>query len=473
MVKHKVINSLFWSSFEKFSAKGVQFFLGIVLARLLSPEDYGLIGIILIFVSFSNTITDSGFKSALIQKKNRDEKDFSTVFFFNIVIATIFYGLFFLLAPLISVFFENDALILLIRVSMITIVINSLAVVQIARYSINLDFKTQSKATLISVLISGFIGITMAFLDYGVWSLVAQFIIRTIVNVFLLCMYSGWVPSEGFHLDRFRSLFSYGYKLLLSSLLEVTYRNVYIIIIGKFYTIKELGFYTRAKQFSDFPSTNLTQILDRVTFPLLSQIQDDRQKLTQKYKLLIENSSLVFFPLMILLMTLSEPIIMLVLSEKWISVAWMLKLICISSMWYPIHSLNLNILKVMGRSDLLLKLEIYKKTLTTIVVITCIPIGIKALIIGSIFVSLISLLLNIFYTQKFIDYSFFSQLRDLFVVCFSNFLMGVLVYYTVSLVEKNSMKILAGSFVGIIFYIPITWIFNVGQVRKIPEYFKK
>jgi teichuronic acid exporter len=471
--KQKAITSLFWSTVEKFSAKGVQFLLGIVLARLLLPEDYGLIGIVLIFFAISNTITDSGFKSALIQKKNRDEKDFSTVFFFNIVVAILFYIILFFAAPLISIFFDNEALTLLIRVSMISIIINSFSVVQIAKFSIDLDFKTQTKATLISILISGSVGIAMAYYGYGVWALVTQFIIRNLVNVVLLWLYSSWIPLDGFHKDRFKSLFSFGYKLLISSLLDTIYRNIYLIIIGKFFTIRELGFYTRAKQFSDFPSSNLTQILDRVTFPLLSQIQDDKQKLTEKYKLLIGNTSLVFFPLMILLLTLAEPIIILVLTEKWLSVVWMLQLLCIASIWYPIHALNLNILKVIGRSDLFLKLEVYKKIITTIILIISLPFGIKGLIIGMIIASLIALFLNTSYTQKFINYSLIHQFKDISIVLFFNVLMGLIVFYITSLIDNDLMKIIAASSVGILFYVSVTWIFNVGHIRTIPNYFKK
>jgi len=217
--------------FERFSAKGVQFLLGIILARLLLPEDYGLIGVVFIFIAISTTITDSGFKSALIQKKNRDEKDFSTVFYFNIIAAVLFYCIIFFTAPLIATFFNNQELISLIRVSMVSIIINSFSVVQIAKYSIDLDFKTQTKATLISILISGSVGIILAYNGFGVWSLVTQFIIRSSINVTLLCFYSKWIPVDGFHRDRFISLFSFGSKLLISSLLESIYRNIYIIII--------------------------------------------------------------------------------------------------------------------------------------------------------------------------------------------------------------------------------------------------
>lgn len=473
MAKQKAINSLFWSTVEKFSAKGVQFLLGIILARLLLPEDYGLIGIISIFMAISTTITDSGFRSALIQKKNRDEKDFSTVFFFNIVVAILFYIILFFAAPLISLFFENEALTLLIRVSMISIIINSFAVVQIAKFSIDLDFKTQTKATIISILISGSVGISMAYYGFGVWALVTQSILRCIVNVILLCFYSRWIPLDGFHKDRFKSLFSFGYKLLISSLLETIYRNIYLIIIGKFFTIKELGFYTRAKQFSDFPSSNLTQILDRVTFPLLSKIQNDKQKLTEKYRLLIGYSSLVFFPIMILLLTLAKPIVILVLTEKWLSVVWILQLLCVASIWYPIHALNLNILKVMGRSDLFLKLEVYKKIITTIILIISLPLGIKALLIGQIIVSSVTLLLNTFYTQIFIEYSSISQFKDITIVLFFNVLMGFIVFYTISLLENNLIKVIAGSSAGILFYVSVTWIFNVSNIRTIPTYLKK
>lgn len=473
MTKQKAITSLFWSLSEKFAAKGVQFLLGIILARLLLPEDYGLIGIVFIFISISTTITDSGFKSALIQKKDRDEKDYSTVFVFNILASFFFYLVLFSVAPVISIFFGSDELTSLIRVSMISIIINSLSVVQVAKYSILLDFKSQTKATVISILISGGVGIFMAYNGYGVWSLVIQFLLRSSLNVFLLWYLSKWIPKVKFYKERFKSLFSYGSKLLISSLLETIYRNIYLIVIGKFFAISDLGHYTRAKQFSDFPSSNLTHVLDRVTFPLLSHIQDQKQELTNKYKQLIGNSSLVFFPLMMMIMVLAEPIIEVVLTEKWLPAAWMLKLLCIATMLYPIHALNLNILKVKGRSDLFLKLEVYKKIITTIILLISIPYGIKVLIIGQVLVSLISLFLNTFYTQKFIDYSFFSQLKDIGVVFFLNLVMSLIMYYVVLFFDHNVWKIFFGVITGLVFYVPVAWLLNLGHIKQMPKYFKK
>jgi len=471
MYKEAVIKSLFWSTIERFSAKGTQFLLGIILARLLLPEDYGLIGITSIFMAISTTFTDSGFRNALIQKKNRDEKDFSTVFYFNISVAFLIYLILFFAAPFISIFFDNSVLTLVIRVSMITVIVNSFSVVQVAKFSIDLNFKTQTKATLVSVLISGLIGIILAYYDFGIWALVTQSIVKSIFNVALLWYYSGWIPLDGFHKHRFKSLFGFGSKLLLASFLDTIYRNIYLIIIGKFYAIKEVGIYSRAKQFSNFPSSNLTQILDRVTYPLLSQIQDDRQKLTEKYKLIIGNSGLVFFPIMVLLLTLAKPMVILILTENWLSVVWMLQLLCGASILYPIHALNLNILKVNGRSDLVLKLEVYKKIVTSIILVITVFLGIRAIIVGQIASSIISLFLNISYTQRFIDYPLVSQIKDIAILLFFNFLMGLIVFLATSLLENDLSKIIVGLTLGLPFYVVTTWIYKVGYIRSLPGYF--
>lgn len=471
-LKQKAVKGVFWSTVENFSAKGLQFVLGIILARILLPEDYGLIGMIMIFLAISVTFTDSGFSKALIQKKNRDEKDFSTVFYFNIVVAVCFYLILFICAPLISDFYEQVELINIIRVIGLIIIINSFAVVQRSKFMINLDFKTQTKASVLSIVVSGILSIYLAYSGFGVWALVIQALTRALINVVVLWFFSKWIPRDGFHFDRFKTLFSFGSKLLMARLLDTFYNNIYLIVIGKLFSAADLGFYTRAKQLKDFPSANITSILQKVTFPLLSGIQDDDVKLKTNYRVIIKLSALVVFPLMIGLAALAEPTILVILTEKWSESIWMLQLLCFAGMWYPIHAMNLNVLNVKGRSDLFLRLEIIKKVIITIVLVVSIPFGIKAIIIGQICTSIIALAINTYYTNRIISYSFIQQLSDIFGVLIVSLLMGTLIYFVIGYVDDNRFKLLIGLLVGIPFYLGITWFANIGEIRLLPTFFK-
>ena len=471
-LKQKAITGVVWSAIENFAAKGVQFILGIVLARILVPEDYGLIGMIMVFLAISATFIDSGFSKALIQKKNRDEKDFSTVFYFNIAIAVCFYLILFFSAPLIANFYDQQVLVSIVRVIGLIVIINSFAVVQRSKFTINIDFKTQTKASLLSIVISGLFGIYLAYSGYGVWALVVQALIRAALNVGALWYFSKWIPRDGFHYNRFKSLFSFGSKLLLSRLIDTVYKNIYLIVIGKLFSTAELGFYTRAKQLNDFPSANITSILQRVTFPLLSGIQDDNIRLKENYRLIIKLSALIVFPLMMGLAALAEPIVLIILTEKWLNSVWMLQLLCFAGMWYPIHSLNLSILNVKGRSDLFLRLEIIKKVIITIVLIVSIPFGIKAMIIGQIFTSIIGLVINTYYTNLIISYNLVQQLSDIFGVLVVSLLMGILIYVTIGYIENSALQLLVGFIEGVLFFIGITWFANIGEIRLLPTFFK-
>lgn len=472
-LKQKAVKGVVWSTIENFAAKGAQFVLGIILARILSPEDYGLIGMIMIFLAISITFTDSGFSKALIQKKDRDEKDFSTVFYFNLIVAVGFYFVLFVTSPFIAQFYNEPILTSLIRVISLIIIINSLTVVQRSKLTINIDFKTQTKASLLSIILSGIFGIYLAYSGYGVWSLVIQAVLRALINVIVLWYYSKWIPRDGFHYNRFKTLFSFGSKLLLARLLETVYNNIYLIVIGKLFSTAELGYYTRAKQLKDFPSANITSILQKVTFPLLSGIQDDDVRLKENYRLIIKLSALTVFPLMIGLAALAEPIIIIILTEKWLDSVWMLQLLCFAGMWYPIHALNLNVLTVKGRSDLFLRLEIIKKVIITVVLIVSIPFGIKAMIIGQIITSIIGLVINTYYTNLIISYNLIQQLSDIFGVLIVSLLMGTLIYFTIGYFDHNVLKLLVGLTEGIIFYIGITWYTNTGEIHVLPTLFKK
>jgi len=472
-LKNQTIKGLFWSSVERFSVQGVQFLIGIVLARILLPSDYGLIGMIAIFLSLSQALIDSGFSQALIQKKETSEKDYNTVFHFNFIIAVVVYGLLFILAEPIAVFYKEPVLVNLVRVIGLNIIFSSLSIVQIAKLSKSLDFKLQTKATLTSVIISGGVGIYLAFSNWGVWALVVQGLLRSSINTVLLFILTRWRPKFIFSKESFKTLFSFGSKLLLSGLLNAIFNNIYLIIIGKFYNVKELGYYTRANQFQQLPSETITVILQRVTFPVLSSIQNEQKKLENYYKKFIRFSAFIIFPIMIGLVVIASPLIKVVLTDKWVSAVPFLQLLCFVGILYPIQVINLNVLKVKGRSDLFLKLEIYKKILILLAIVTTFSFGIKALIIGQIICSFISLYINTYYTKKLINYSFFNQIKDLLPILLASIFMGIIIFGLIFYIHSNSLKLISSLLVGPISYYLISYLFKFEEINELNKLFTK
>jgi O-antigen/teichoic acid export membrane protein len=466
-LKKRTVKGLVWSAIEYFSVQGAQFILGLILARLLLPADYGLIGMLTIFIAISQTFVDSGFSSALIQKKERTETDYSTVFFFNIGVGLFFYMVLFFIAQLIAVFYKTPELDLLTKVIGLNIFISSLAVVQRAKLSINLDFKTQAKASLISVLIGGFVGIIMAFNGYGVWALVTQTLLRNSFNTLLLWLFSKWKPKAVFSKTSFNTLFNFGSKLLGAGLLDTIYRNSYLIIIGKIFNATELGFYTRAQQFQQLPSGNVTGIIQRVTFPVLSSLQNDSEKLFKAYRSFIKLSVFLIFPLMIGLAVISEPLIRLLLTEKWMPTVPLLQLLCLAGILYPVHALNLNILNVKGRSDLFLKLEIIKKIVITVAILVTFSFGVKAMVVGQVFTSIIAFFINTHYSGKLVKYGTWSQIKDMLPIGIITIVMAVSVWGAMLIVGNDILKLLVGITSGIIVYISAAFIGKFEELKQI------
>ena len=362
-IKAQAVKGVIWSTIERFSMQGVQFILGIIMARLLTPHDYGLIGMIFIFMSISQVFIDGGFTNALIQKQNRSETDYSTVFYINIIISIIFYIILYLLAPYIASYFEQPLLKDITRIYSISLILNSLVAVNRTKLVIAVDFKTQTKISFTSALLSGIIGVTYAWLGYGVWALVIQALTSSIFNIILSFYYVKWIPMWTFSYTSFKNLFSFGSKLLIASLISNIYSNLYIFAIGKKFSAYSLGLYTRADHFAQFASSNLGNILSRVSFPILSQIQDDNEHLVRAYKKYIQMSALIIFPLILGLCGVAKPLISILLSEKWIDCVILLQILCFCYLWNCITTINLNLLNVKGRSDLVLKLEMIKKSI--------------------------------------------------------------------------------------------------------------
>ena len=411
-LKNKTIKGTLWGAIERFSGQGVQFLVLIVMARMLTPKDYGLVGILAVFVNIAQTLIDSGFSQALIRKQDRNEKDYATTFFFNIVVGLFVYILFYIISPFVSDFYNEPELKPLMRVLSFVVIINSFSVVQIALYTARVDFKTQSKATILAAITSGVVGIYSAYIGLNTWSLVYQQVSYAIVNTLLLWLYSKWKPIWSFSQKSFNDLFSFGSKILIGGLINTIYNNIYQLVIGKVFNTSILGYYTRGSHFAQFPSQNISGILQRVTYPILCELQGDTERLVNVYRKFIRVSTLIIFPIMMVLAGISRPMIMVVLGEKWSYAATLLCIICFSSMWYPIHHLNVNVLQAIGRSDLTLKIEVVKKIVGIIILIGTIPLGIEAICYGGILSSIICLVINSYYVGKLLGVGFVRQMCD-------------------------------------------------------------
>lgn len=445
----------------------------IVMARMLTPEDYGLVGMLTIFIAISQSLIDSGFSQALIRKQNRTETDNSTVFYFNIAVGVLLYLVLFLCAPLIARFYDQPILVPLTRLVSLSVLINSFVVVQRALLTVNIDFKTQAKASFTAALSAGAVGIGMAYGGFGVWSIVWYQLTNLSVNVGLLWLLSKWRPRRIFSWAAFRELFGFGSKLAVSGIIDTLYNNVYLIVIGKVFSASDLGYYTRASQFAQFPSSNLTGILQRVTFPVLCTIQDEDERLRSVYRRFLRLSAFIVFPLMMGLAALARPLVVLLLKEQWAFSAVLLQILCLYMMWYPIHAINLNLLQVKGRSDLFLKLEIYKKIIGVSILCITVPMGLVAMCVGTIFTSLIALVINTYYTGKLIHVGFLRQMGDLLPSLFYALSMGAVVYYAVRFVSGNDLKMLIGIPVGVLYFSGIAFLTGSKDLKELVALLKR
>lgn len=464
--KQTTLIGLLWGSIERFSAQLVQFVVMIVMARLLSPHDYGVVGMLTIFIAISQTLVDSGFSQALIRKQNRTETDNSTVFYFNIVVGVLIYLILFLCAPLIAHFYKEPILIEVTRVLGIVVIANSLAVVQRALLSANIDFKTQAQATIGAAVLSGIVGITMAANNFGIWAIVWQQTSNACIVTLLLWILCKWHPQLEYSWHAFKELFSFGSKLMLAGIINTVYNNIYLLVIGKVFSAQDLGHYTRAHQFAEFPSSNITGIIQRVTYPTLCKIDNDRQ-LEYTYRKMLRLSAFFIFPLMIGLAAVANPFVELILTEKWLPTAPLLTIICFSMMWYPIHALNLNLLQVKGRSNLFLRLEIIKKLIGVTILIITIPLGLVWMCIGSIVSSIICLIVNTHYTGTLINVGFFVQLRDLIPILCISLAMGGIVYASLHLCSTPVWQLIIGITIGVVVYIIEARLFCTQEYRTI------
>ncbi len=472
-LKKKTAKAIGWSALERFSLQAVGFISGLLIARQLAPSDYGVIAMTSIFFAISSTFIDSGFSLALIRKNDRTESDNSTAFYFNIIIGTIATLLVFFSAPLVAKFYDQPLLIPIMRVLSFRLIIGSFNGVQQSILTARIDFKSQAKVALTSNILGSAVALTTAYFGWGVWALVTQSIASTLIRTVMLWTTVRWYPTMPFSKKSFDELFGYGSKLLASSLLDTTYNNIYTIVIGKVFSVGELGVYSRASSLTKFPSETVTRIIQRVTFPVLSKMQDENERLSINYRKLLQVSAFLVFPLMIGLSAIASPLIITILTPKWSGSIIYLQILCFAMMWYPIHAINLNLLMVKGRSDMFLRLEVIKKIIGVIVLVTTIPMGLVAMCYGRILSSLICLVVNTHYTGKLINVGYLKQMGDLLPTLLGSLVMGGVVYFTTTLIESPILQLVAGISVGVVTYALIALIFRFREVGYLKELIKK
>ncbi len=448
-LRQKMVSGLFWSAIERFGQQGIQLVITIIIARILTPADYGLIGMLAIFIAVAQSFVDSGFGSALIQKQDASQTDFSTIFYFNIIISILFFFILFFSAPLIAKFYKQPILTIITRIMALNIIINSFGLIQNTILTKTINFKTLTKVSFLSIIFSGTIGIVMAYKGFGVWSLVFQTIGGNVIKNISLWVFNKWRPSIVFCYSSLKSLFFYGSKLLASGLLDQIFNNMYNLVIGKKYNAIDLGYYTQAQRIQSIPVISSLSILDRVTFPLYSTIQNDDIRLKNVYKRTIKCIVYINFPLMLGLLILAPILIKLFLTDKWLPATIYLQLFCLIGPIYALSAVNLNILKVKGRTDIFLYLEIVKKIIIAIAIIITLNMGVLKMVIGQVVANYFCFILNLYYSGKLLKYSIKDQFLDITPYAIITIAMGIIVYIFLHLTSFNPiLGLIISSIIG-------------------------
>lgn len=457
----KTLSGFIWAFGERFGVQAMQMVIFIVLARILTPEAFGLMGMLAVFIAVSQSLTDSGFGQALIQKKEVDEIDFSSVFYINLIVSVVIYGTLYVAAPLIASFYSEPILVDLIRVLGLKFIISAFAMVQIAKLTKEVQFKKLMIAKLPSTLLGGAAGISAAYMNFGVWSLIIQQLVDATAYSIQVWIQSKWRPIWVFDWSRVKELFDFGSKMMASGILNTVYKNIYEVIIGRYFSTAQVGFYTQANKIKQLPVQNISSALGRVTFPVLSEIQDDDERLKRAYKKIIRQVVFVIAPVMIGAIVIAEPLFRFVLTEKWLPAVPYFQWLCVSGFFYPLNAYNLNILKVKGRSDLFLKLEIIKKVIGVIGIAIAVQYSVLALVILRAVTSTIAYGINSFYSGLFIDYGVFEQIKDIrkivLIATFGGVLLFVLNKWLPSI---DFVIILADLVIGTVLYVCLIKLFD-------------
>lgn len=467
-LKTKVVSGFSWKFAERIAAQGVNFLVSIILARLVTPEEYGIVSIVMIFIAISNVLIYSGFGSSLIQKKDADDLDYCSVFYMNVVLSITFYIILFVLSPFIADYYEIDKISPVLRVLSISLIVGSVNGIQHSLVSRNLEFKKFFFSTSAGTITSAIIGISMAYKGYGVWAIVAQHLLNQIIDTIFLWFTVKWRPKLIFSFKRLKQLFNFGWKLLASSLLDTIYNEIRDLIIGKMYSAKQLAYYNRGKSFPGIIVNNITTAIQSVLFPAMSKVQDDKIKVKSMMRSSLKLSSFIIFPCMAGLAAVSNALVTILLTDKWLPCVPFLMITCFAFALRPIHIANLQAINAMGRSDIYLKLEIIKKVIGFSVLIISIKFGIMAIVISEIFTSMIALVINTWPNKKLMNYGYFEQMKDII----PNFLLSVFMAGCVYCVNFINLKVILGSTLGNILTLIIQVVLGIVIYIGIAALFK-
>lgn len=427
-LKEKTISGLIWTFIQQFSVQLISFGITIILARILLPAEFGLIAMLTVFIGIGNSLLESGLTSSLIRSSDAGQEDYSTVFFFNLAGSIILYGIVYLLAPLVSSLYHQQVLATVLRVYALSFIINAFFSVQNARLTKAMNFRLQMAIQIPSVLAGGLLGLFLALRGYGIWSLVWMSLAQSFFSTVMHWIYSGWLPDLVFSYSSFKRHFHFGYKMTLTGLLEIIYKNIYVLIIGRYYSATQLGFYSRAESLSQLPIANISAILNKVTYPMFAAIHDDDVKLKMIYKKLMQQVIFWNAPVLIFLALIAKALFVFLLTDKWLPAVPYFQLLCLAGIMYPLHAYNLNILKVKGRSDLILKLEVIKKGFCVVGILCAIPFGIYGLLYFQLLFNFLGYYINSLYSGKLIDYYIREQIIDIAPVILAAVFAGIIVY---------------------------------------------
>jgi len=472
-LKNKTLNALLWSAADRIGLQGIQFVISIILARLLLPEEFGLIAMLAIFLGIADAFINSGFGHALIQKKEATHVDECSIFYFNVLVGFLAAALLSLAAPWVADFYNQPQLILMIYALSFNLILSALGLVQVTLLSKHLNFKVQQKVSFISAIGSGTIGVTMALTGFGVWSLVIMQLSNTLFRTSLLWLFNTWRPSWTFSFDALRSMFGFGSRIFFVGLANALFVNIYSLVIAKLFSPMALGFYTRAESLQRLPVLSIAGVINQVTFPMFSSIQDDKPRLKRALSKALNMMELIVFPMMVGLAIVAKPLVLVLLTEKWLPSVPYLQLFCVLGMLYPIQVINLSVLNAQGRSDLFLRVQVMQYILITINVLITYRWGIAAMIYGQIVISFLACYLCAYYNQKMLDCPFIEQVRDLIPSLALSGLMGLGVYALKYVLITDELTLLIAQIVtGIVIYSGMCYLLRISSFMEIIKLIK-
>jgi len=472
-LKQQTKKGLYWTFFNQFANYGMNFCVGIVMARLLSPSDYGITALPAVFMAVAGILQSGGLSDALVRKTDFREEDLSTSFYYSIAVGIVMYLALFFSAPWIADFYNTPVLIPLLRVTALGFLWGPLNSAQNVILKRRLDFKTPTKISLTTRVFSACVGIVLAYMGYGLWALVISGVLSSLLTVILNWFAVRWFPHTRWSKASFKYLWGYGNKIMLSWGLNALYDNITPIFVAKFYSPADLGVYNRAQGYAAMPSQQVNGVIQGVTFPVLSKMQDDNEALARNYRRMLRTTAFIVFPLMMMLSALARPLVLTLITAKWEACIILLQIICFSMMWYPIHSINLNLLMVKGRSDLFLRLEIIKKVIGVCILAITLPQGLIIFCYGTIVSSMISLIINTYYTGKLIQVGYWRQMKDLIPTLILSFLLLGSIHFTNSLISNLYLQIICGGIVGFIVYASGAILFKFEELNDVKYMLKR